>query len=42
MGLCVKNKEIPGEEFFARACSDRTRSKSFKLKEGRFRSEIRK
>lgn len=42
MGFCIKNKQLPREEFFTRACSDGIRSKSFKLKEGRFRLEIRK
>jgi len=31
-----------GDKRFSRACCDRTRSNSFKLKEGRFRLEIMK
>jgi len=37
-GACKK----AGEGLFARACSDRTRGNGFKLKEGRFRCDIRK
>lgn len=42
MEFCIKYKEVSGEEFFTRASSDRTRSKNFELREGRFRLEISK
>jgi len=38
MGACKKAEE----GLFLRACSDRTRGNGFKLKEGRFRLDIRK
>ena len=37
-GACKKDRE----RLLTRACSDRTRGNSFKLKEGRFRLDIRK
>ncbi|KAK4819178.1 hypothetical protein QYF61_025993 [Mycteria americana] len=37
-GACKKD----GDRLFSRACCDRTRGKGFKLKEGRFRLDIRK
>ena len=37
-GGCKKE----GDRLFSRVCCDRTRGNGFKLKEGRFRSEIRK
>jgi len=37
-GACRKD----GENLFSKACCDRTRSNDFKLKEGRFRLDIRK
>jgi len=37
-GACRKY----GENIFSRACCDRTRSNGFKLREGRFRPDIRK
>jgi len=37
-GACKKN----GERVFSRACCDRRRGNGFKLKEGRFRLDIRK
>jgi len=37
-GTCKKD----GESLFTKVCSDRTRGNGFKLKEGRFKSDIRK
>jgi len=37
-GACRKD----GENIFSRVCCNRTRSNSFKLREGRFRLDIRK
>jgi len=37
-GGCKKE----GERLYSRACCDRTRGRSFKVKEGRFRLDIRK
>jgi len=37
-GACGKD----GENIFSRACHNRTRSNGFKLREGRFRLDIRK
>ena len=37
-GSCRKE----GDRFFSRGCADRTRGNGFKLREGRFRLDIRK
>ena len=37
-GACMKD----GENIFSRACCNRTRNNGFKLREGRFRLDIRK
>ncbi|KAK4833003.1 hypothetical protein QYF61_027027 [Mycteria americana] len=41
-GLIAASQYLKGERLFNTACSDRTKGNSFKLKEGRFRLDIRK